>query len=276
MSMSSLLIATSKAPTPWLALPVFTTREFFHTRVLVRTDAGIETPADLRGKRVGVPEFQQTAAIWGRGVLQHEFGVKTPEIEWFMERPADKSHGGATGTIAPPGVTIHQIPPSTNIGEMLVNGELDATLLYLTGRNLVDRSRLDLSAHPRVRPMFPDRAAEGRRYYAKTGIYPINHTVVVRRSLLERHPWVALNLYSAFAAAKNEVARQGELYLSNYFTTGLLGDEVRRALATDPMTYGVKGAGKVLETIAQYVHEQGLTARRVDLAEVFAPSTMDL
>jgi 4,5-dihydroxyphthalate decarboxylase len=223
-----------------------------------------------------VPEFQQTAAIWSRGVLQHEFGVKTPEIEWFMERPVEKSHGGATGTVAPPGVTIHQIPPSTNIGEMLVAGELDATLLYLTGRNLVDRSRLDLSAHPRVRPMFPDREAEGRRYYAKTGIYPINHTVVVRRSLYEQHPWIALNLYSAFVAAKADVARAGELYLRNYFITGQVGGDVKRALADDPMAYGVKGAGKVIETIARYVHEQGLTVRHVGLEEIFAPSTLDL
>lgn len=276
MSMSSLVIATSKSPTPWVALPVFTTREFFHTRMLVRTDAGINSPSDLRGKRVGVPEFQQTAAIWSRGVLQHEFGVKTNEIEWFMERPADKSHGGATGTVAPPGVTIHQIPPSTDIGEMLVDGELDATLLYLTERNLVDRSRLDLSRHPRVRPMFPDKEAEGSRYYAKTGIYQINHTVVVRRALLERHPWIALNLYSAFVAAKAEVARQGEQHLRNYFITGLLGGDAKRALAVDPMAYGVTAARNVLETIAQYVHEQGLTARRVTLAEIFAPSTMAL
>jgi 4,5-dihydroxyphthalate decarboxylase len=259
-----------------VALPVFTTREFFHTRMLVRTDAGINSPSDLRGKRVGVPEFQQTAAIWARGALQHEFGVKTTEIEWFMERPAEKSHGGSTGTVAPPGVTIHQIPTSTNIGEMLVAGELDAALLYLTNPNLVDRSRLDLSAHPRVRPMFPDREAEGRRYYAKTGLYPINHTVVVRRSLLEQHPWIALNLYSAFAKAKNEVAQRGQTYLRNYFTTGLLGDDVKRALAIDPMAYGVRSARTVLETIAQFVHEQGLTQRRVELEEIFAPSTMDL
>ena len=276
MSMSSLLIATSKGPTPWVALPVFTTREFFHTRMLVRADAGIDAPADLRGKRVGVPEFQQTAAIWGRGVLQHEFGVKTSEIEWYMERVADKSHGGATGFVAPKGVTVHQIPAHKNIGEMLVNSELDATLLYLSNRNLVDRSRLDLSSDPRVRPMFPDRGAEGRRYYAKTGIYQINHTVVVRRSLYDKHPWIALNLFKAFAAAKAEVAQRGAEYLSNYFTTGLLGDDARKALTTDPMAYGVNSTRNVLETIAQYVHEQGLTSRRVALEELFAPSTMDV
>src|SRR5215813_2495531 len=138
MSMSSLLIATSRGPTPWMALPVFTTREFFHTRILVRADAGITAPADLRGKRVGVPEYQQTAAIWGRGVLENEFGVPPRDMEFFMERVADRSHGGATGFKPPAGVTVHQIPASTNIGEMLVGGELDATLLYLARGNLID------------------------------------------------------------------------------------------------------------------------------------------
>jgi len=280
MSMSSLLISTARGaplgPTPWVALPVFTTREFFHTRILVRADAGISSPADLKGKRVGVPEYQQTAAIWGRGVLENEFGVRPCDMEFFMERVTDKSHGGATGFKAPPGVTVHQIPASTNIGEMLVRGELDATLLYLTNRNLVDRSRIDLAADKRVRPLFPDRAAEGRRYYAKTGIYPINHTVVIRRALLEQHPWIALNLYSAFAAARSQVLRAGGTALASHFETGVVGEEVRRALAADPMAYGVTAAGKVLETIADYVQAQGLTERRVMIEELFAPATMGL
>jgi 4,5-dihydroxyphthalate decarboxylase len=275
MSMSSLLIATVRGLTPWVALPVFTTREFFHTRILVRADASIAKPEDLRGKRVGVPEYQQTAAIWARGALEHEFGVHAREIEWFMERAPEKSHGGATGFTPPAGIRLTYIPPSTNIGEMLVRGELDATLLYLTQHNLVDRSRIDFSADTRVRPLF-DREAEGRRYYAKTGLYPINHTVVVRRSLIEQHPWIALNLFSAFTAARAEVMRSGNAMLRPYFATGLIGDETKRALANDPMAYGVKAARKVLETIAQYVHEQGLTARRVGIEELFAPNMMDL
>src|SRR5262245_8819357 len=276
MSMSSLLIATSRGPTPWMALPVFTTREFFHTRILVRADAAIEAPADLRGKRVGVPEYQQTAAIWGRGVLQHEFGVHAKDIEWFMERPPDRSHGGATGFAPPADVRLSWIPPTTNIGEMLLRGELDATLLYLTHRNLVDRSRIDLSGDPRVRPLFADRAAEARRYYAKTGLYQINHTVVVRRALIERHSWIALNLFNAFMAAKNQVVAAGQAYLAPFFSVGALGDEVTRALVGDPMAYGVKAARPVLETIAQYVYEQGLSDRLVALEEIFAPSTLDL
>jgi 4,5-dihydroxyphthalate decarboxylase len=172
-------------------------------------------------------------------------------------------------------VTVHQIPSSTNIGEMLARGELDATLLYLTHHNLVDRSRIDFNTDPRARPLF-DRAAEGRRYYAKTGIYPINHTVVVRRALLEQHPWIALNLYSTFAAARAQVLRAGGAALASHFETGVLGEDARRALATDPMAYGVKATRKVLETIAEYVHAQGLTDRRVKIEELFAPSTMDL
>ena len=276
MSMSSLLIATSRGPTPWVALPVFTSREFFHTRILVRAAAGIAAPTDLAGRRVGVPEYQQTAAIWSRGVLQHEFGVEPRTIEWFMERPPDRSHGGATGFKPPAGVRVNQIPPNTNIGAMLLAGELDATLLYLTDPNLVDRSRIDLSAHAEIKPLFADRVAEGRRYFAKTGIYQINHTVVVRRTLLERHPWLALNLFAAFAAARALVLREATEVLTPFFAVGRLGEEAKRALANDPMAYGIKAARPVLETIAQYVHEQGLTERRVGLEELFAPSTMDL
>jgi 4,5-dihydroxyphthalate decarboxylase len=276
MSVSSLTIATSHGPTPWVALPVFTSREFFHTRIIVRAEAGIKTPADLRGKRVGVPEYQQTAAIWSRGALTHEFGVKPSEIEWFMERTPEKSHGGATAFKPPAGVTVNQIPPTSSIGEMLIRGELDATLLYLANRNLVDRSRVDIVGDPRFRYLFEDRAAEGRRYHAKTGLYPINHAVVVRRSLVERHPWLPLNLYKAFVDARAEVLRRGQEMLRSYKELGLIGANGDGALQSDPMAYGVKANRATLEAIMQYLHEQGLTERRMKLEELFAPSTMDL
>jgi 4,5-dihydroxyphthalate decarboxylase len=250
-------------------------RKFFHTSIMVRRDCAIAAPADLRGKRIGVPEYQQTWAIWSRGVLQHEFDVHARDIEWFMERNPDKSHGGATGFSPPPGVRLRHIPPSTNIGEMLMRGELDGALLYLVHPNLIDRSTLDVSGV--TRPLFPDPAAEGRRFYAKTGLFPINHTVVVRRSLLERHPWVALNLYAAFVAAKEEIARYGQSYLQWYFETGLLADSVQHMLrAHDPLAYGFKASRAVLDTIAQYVHEQGLSERRVKVEELFVPSTLDM
>jgi 4,5-dihydroxyphthalate decarboxylase len=275
MSMSSLIISASRGDTRWVAIPVFTMRKFFHTSIIVRTDAGIAAPADLRGKRIGVPEYQQTWAIWSRGVLQHEFGVHARDIEWFMERNPDKSHGGATGFRAPAGVRVNQIPPTNDMGEMLLRGELDGALHYLVDKNLVDRSRADVSGVTRY--LFPDPAAEGRRFYAKTGLFPINHTVVMRRTLLESHPWVALNLYSAFVAAKAEIARMGGAYLQWYFDAGLLDGGVKRMFAdNDPLAYGFKACRPVLETITQYVHEQGLSARRVALEEIFAPSTLDV
>jgi 4,5-dihydroxyphthalate decarboxylase len=276
MSMSSLLMAIAHGDTRWVGVPVFTSRRFFHTGVLVRTDAGIEEPKDLRGKRVGVPEYQQTAALWSRGALEHEFGVSPTEMEWYMERGEERSHGGATGFQPPPGVRIERIPREKNIGTMMASGELDATLLYLTDPNLVDRSRIDLSRHPQVRPLFPDALTEGVRYYKKTNIFPINHCVVVKRSVLDQHPWVALNLYRAFDAAKQRVIARARELADVYFQLGLLPGDARSALDDDPYPYGVRTSRQTLETIAQYSHEQGLTPRVVSLDEVFSPSTMDL
>jgi 4,5-dihydroxyphthalate decarboxylase len=259
-----------------VALPIYTSRTFFHTNILVRTDRGIAKPEDLRGKRVGVPEYQQTAALWSRGILEHEFGVSARDIEWFMERGPEKSHGGATGFKPPEGVRLNHIPASTNIGEMLANGELDATLLYLSNRNLVDRSTIDLDTVDCVQPLFRDKQLETRRYFAKSGIYPINHTVVIKRELYERHPWLALNLYHAFVAAKHEVEKETAETLQSYFDTGLIDPAGQRALLGDPKAYGMKASRKVIETIAQFVHEQGLTDRRVAVEEVFAPSTLEI
>jgi 4,5-dihydroxyphthalate decarboxylase len=276
MSMSSLIIATSHGPTDWTGIPVFTSREFFHTRVLVRAAADIAAPGDLRGKRVGVPEYQQTAAIWARGVLQHEFGVHARDIDWYMERPPEKSHGGSTGFRPPEGVRLSYLAPDTDIGSELLAGRLDATLLYLNTRNLIDRSRADLEANGAIRPLFADRGAEGRRYYAKTGIFPINHGLVVRRSLAARHPWLPLNLFDAFSRAKEDALENALGTLEPYFQAGLLDGQARAGLRADPLAYGVKATRAVIETIAQYLFEQGLAARVVRVEELFAPSTLDL
>jgi len=276
MSLSSLLIVTARGDSPWVGLPIFTSRRFFHTGVLIRKSAGIQAPADLRGKRVGVPEYQQTAALWARGVLQHEFDVHPSELNWFMERTEDRSHGGATGFTPPPGVKLQYIPAEMSIGTMMVAGDLDATLLYITDRNLVDRSRVELDGHPEVTTLFPDPFAEGARYYQKSGIFPINHGMVVRRSLVEKYPWLPLNIYRTFLAAKDAVAARSRQLAEPYFQLGVLPAEGRRAMTVDPFPYGIKANRETLETIARYSHEQGLTPRMISLDEVFAPSTLDV
>ena len=278
MSLSSLFIATSKGDTRWVALPIYTSRTFFQTWILKRTDRGIDSPSDLKGKKVGVPEYQQTAALWSRGILQDEFGVAARDIEWFMERGPQMSHGGSTGFVPPQGVVLHQIGPHTNIGEMLIKGELDATLLYLPHKNLVDRSTLDVLSYPFIKPLFENPFQETKRYFEKTGLFPINHTVVIKRELYEKEPWLALNIFHAFQAAKEEADRDAVEAIQSMLETGkLLTDPLNdSSWMNQAKSYGMKNSRPVIEKIAGYIHQQGLTQRVVSIEEVFAKSTLDI
>jgi len=272
MSMSTLMMAVAAGDERWLGIPVFTTRKLFHTEILVRRAAGIEKPGALKGKRVGVPEYQQTAALWTRGALEHEFGVHARDLEWWMERVPSHSHRGSVGFTPPPGVSIRQVPAEKNLGTMMLAGEIDATVHYIANANLVDRSRLDLWSHPDIRPLFPDPVAEGVRYYKKTGLLPINHGMVVKRALAERHPWIVLNMLKAFERA-NDIAERERLEHAQYhIATGLVAAD---ALRTPLVRHGVKANRLVLETAARYSQEQGLTPRRVRLEELFAPSALE-
>ncbi len=178
-----------------------------------------------------MPEYQQTAALWTRGVLQHEFGVHPKDMEFWMERTPEKSHGGATGFKPPPGVVVHQVPADSSLGAMMLAGELDATVHYLSGRNLVDRSRADLAHHPDFKYLFPDPAAEGIRYYRKTGIFPINHQAVVRRDIYEKEPWVVLNLLKAFNKANDIANAQRIEHVEYHLATGLARGRCQHRLA---------------------------------------------
>jgi 4,5-dihydroxyphthalate decarboxylase len=271
MSCSSFMIVTGQDDTRFVGLPIFTTRRFYHTAILVRRASRIETPADLKGKRVGVPEYQQTAALWARGVLQHEFGVHPQEIEFWMERTPDKSHGGATGFSPPPGVTVNQIPAEKSMGSMLLAGELDAALHYLSGNNLVDRSRADIIGHPDFKYLFADPAAEGARYYRKTGIFPINHQAVVRRDIYEKEPWVAQNILKAFVAANDIANARRQQHVEYHLAAGLMSGDAKTPL----VTHGVKANRRVIETIAQYSLEQGLTQRPIKVDELYAPNVLE-
>jgi 4,5-dihydroxyphthalate decarboxylase len=276
MSLSSLMIATSRGLTDWVGLPVFTTRRFFHTGIMVRTDRGIEKPADLAGKRVGVPEFQQTAALWTRGVLRDEFGVEPASMEWFMERNPEQSHGGATGFTPPPGVRLSYVPRDKSIGTMLVDGELDALIHFTPGQNIIDRTTVNPLTSPNVRRLFPSPGAEAHRYYAKTGIYPINHCVVVRRSIAEQHPWVVLNVFNAFVEANERVRAELAARLEPYLATGTVDSAAGNALRAELLPYGVAGSRPVLETVSRYLFDDGLTSRRMPLEEIFSKQTLEL
>jgi 4,5-dihydroxyphthalate decarboxylase len=275
MSMSSFMMTMVNGDDRFIGLPVFTTHHFFHTFPLVRRDAGIESPEDLKGKRVGVPEYQQTSALWARGALQHEWGVRAQDIEWYMERNLAESHGSSTGFRPPKDVTIHQIPYEKNIGTMMLSGELDATLLYIVDPNLVDRSKANLWDHPDIRPLFPDPVEEGVRYYRKTGIFPINHGMVVRRELAEKHPWVLLNVLKAFNEANELANKQRMMHVEPWLEAGLLPQASKEALQSPLIEHGIKANRQILEAAAQYSYEQGLSRRQVKIEELFAANTLD-
>ncbi len=276
MSVSGLMMSVAGGDDRWVGIPIFTTRRMFQVGTLVRKDSGINKPSDLKGRKLGVPEYQQTAALWTRGFLQHEYDVHPRDIEFWMERNDDRSQGAAVGFKPPTDVRLNYIPNDTNMGQMLLDGKLDGALRYLAGTdNLVDRSTVDLYKHPDFKTLFPDPHAEGVRFYKKTGIYPINHGMVVKREIAEKHPWVILNLFKAFQKA-NEIAEKARKEAVEYhLETGVLPPEMRKALATPLIQHGIAANRKVLETAAQWSFEQGLTPRLIKLEEMFAPATME-
>jgi 4,5-dihydroxyphthalate decarboxylase len=174
-------------------------------------------------------------------------------------------------------VKFQYIDAARSIGSMMMNDELDATLLYIGQPSLVDRSTVRFDeANTKVRPLFVDAAAEAQRFYGSTGIFPINHGVVMRRSLYERHPWLALNIFNAFRLAKEHVMAEASRRASTHLELGLLGPSAAAALSRDVYPYGVRSNRKTLETMTAYSAEQGLTPHQVAIEDIFAPSTLDL
>ena len=281
MSLSSYLIARSRGA-DMIAIPVFPSRRLFHAEVAYNADSGVKAPADLVGKRIGVAEYQQTAALWTRGVLEHDFGVSQYKVEWYMERSEELSHGGATGFEPPPGISFHRIPADKSLASMLLAREIDAAAVvgpWTRSPSVVDRSsRIPGSGDwNRVKLLFPDRIAETRRFFSKHGFLPANHTYVIRGDIHKQHPWVAFNLYSGFVKAKALAAEK----LLERIPSGLFfGKEylamTQEVVGGDPFAYGINANRAMLERLADYSHEQGLTKNKMKIEELFAESTRDL
>lgn len=282
MSLSSYLIAKSRG-FDMIALPVFPSRRFMHTQLSYHVDSGVRQPGDLAGKRIGVGEYQQTAALWDRGILEHDFGVSQYKVHWYMERTEELSHGGATGFTPPAGISFSRVPPDQSLASMLVANEIDAAPVHRAFEretNVIDRSTRIRAAGAdwsRVKPLFPDAAAEGERFFKVHGYIPANHAYVIRGDVDRKYPWLAFNLYKAFAAAKQ--LAQDKLAAS--IPSGLIfGPQylaaTRKIFGSDPFPYGVAANRAMLETIVDYSHEQGLTAQKLRLEELFAPSTLDV
>ena len=276
MSLSSFLIARGLGRA-WTAIPVFPFRAFFHTYIFVRADSKIRQPSDLAGARFGLPEYQMTAAVWVRGVLQHDFGVPPSAIRWFVERSPEMSHGGQTGFTPPAGVSIERVPEGESLLARLERGDLDAVMPSPYGgmTSRLNRTYVaDLGRSPHARLLFDDPMAESVRSFRAHGFSHINHTVVLQNRVLDRHPWAALNLFNAFAQAKQQCyGRIDYLLRSSVMAAFAVLDAQRRTFGDDPFPYGLAANRKALETLAGHSLEQGLITERVNIDDLFAPTT---
>jgi 4,5-dihydroxyphthalate decarboxylase len=280
MSMSSYLIARSQGA-DMVALPVFPSRRLFQTELSYNVDSGIKEPGDLIGKRLGVAEYQQTAALWIRGILEHDFEVSQYKVHWYMERSEEMSHGSATGFKPPPGISFGRIPRDKSLASTLVNNELDVAHIaspWVLRANALDRSSRITGAGDwsKIRSLFPDRMAEGARFFQKHGFLPVNHAYIIRGDIHRKYPWVAASLYDGFVKAK---ALAREKLLENIPSALIFGAEylsmTRDRLGDDPFPYGVKANAALLATITGYSYEQGLTPRKMKVEELFAAETLD-
>src|SRR5246500_4836224 len=264
MSLSNYATLVSTGKAPFVAIPAFPSRVFRHGYFFINTDKGIKTPADLKGKRGGVPEYSMTAAVYMRGLMQHEFGVKPSDVEWVQGR-TDR-----LGRKLPADVRLTQAPAGTELGDLLERGELD---FVITANNPLAFRR----GSKTVRRLFPNYAEVEKDYYRRTQIYPIMHTVVIRRDIYERDPWVALNLYKAFVAAKQYtygLLQEAGSPKASFAWLQPLIEEEQAIIGPDWYPYGIAHNRPSIEALLQYAHEHGLTARRIKLEELFAPSTL--
>jgi 4,5-dihydroxyphthalate decarboxylase len=281
MSMSSYLIARAQGA-DMIALPVFPSRRLFQSELSYHIDSGITKPEDLAGKRLGMAEYQQTAALWIRGILEHDFGVSQYKIHWYMERSEEMSHGGATGFKPPAGISFNRIAPNKSLASTLLENELDVAHIaspWVLQANALDRSsRIGGNGDWRkIKPLFPDRMAEAMRFRNAHRFLPVNHTYIVRGDIYKKYPWVAFNLYAGFVKAKAlALEKLTESIPAALFFGAEYAAMTRELIGDDPFPYGIKANQDMLDTISAFSHEQGLTPRKMTVQELFAESTLGL
>ena len=271
LSLANYTMLRARGDTSFEAIPVFPSRMFRHSCIYVNVNSGIDEPQDLVGKRVGVPEYSMTAAVFVRGLLLHEYGVEPKTIEWFSGTQDGLQRPTRIDFEPPEGVVLHRLPIEQDMGPMLESGELDAII----SPNMPVAFTKDPSP---IRRLFPNYREAEREYFVRTGIFPIMHTVVLRRDVYEQHPWAAHSLYLAFAEAKRRAYEQlvetDALKVTLPWVLAEL-EETRRVMGHDFWPYGLTRNRPALEALPQYLYEQGLADRVPAVEELFAPNALE-
>jgi 4,5-dihydroxyphthalate decarboxylase len=272
MSVSTMAMMVSRGIDTFVGVPAFPSRHFRHRQIYVNVDAGIERPEDLVGKRVGIPEYQMTAALWIRALLQHDYGVMPADLHWHYGGLNSTDYAERLRHETPPGVRLDPIPRDQTLSQLLEDGELDAITSSQPPRHFREGSL-------RIRRLFGDYRAVERDYYERTGFYPIMHMVAVRRDVYEANRWVPVSLLQAMAESRRIAYEQ-----MHDPDTPPVGhpwwhaelEDLDGLFGGDPYRHGFEHNLAILEAMTQYSFEQGLSTRKVDPEELFAPESLSV
>ena len=270
LSFSSYLVKASKGESPYIAVPVFLSRAFRHTSIWVRKDR-IRKPEDLKGKRVGVPEYQLTANVWARAILQDDFGVKPSDVHWVRGGIDTPGRPEKIKLQLPADVRLENAPEGMTISDMLDRGEIDGFI--------APRPPSGAALHnPNVGWLFDDPTATAKDYYRRTGVFPIMHVVGVKKSLAEQHPWLPGAVLKAFTQAKAVALEKLADTSATKVTLPFVEEQLRAArdaMGDDYWAYGVAASRRTLETFVRHHFAQGLSARLMSVDEIFHPATYE-
>lgn len=271
LSLSSHTLRTSRGDAPYIAVPAFVSRAFRHTGIIVRSNSGITKPSDLKGRRVGIPEWQLSANVWIRAILQDEYGVAPQDIQWVRGGLEEPGRVEKVKLDLPDGVRIEEIGPTDTLRDMLADGRIDAFM----------GPRAPTSFTPDntdLRWLFSDPTAEAMAYFEKTRIFPIMHVIGIRKTLAERHPWLPMAVYKAFVQSKSIALDHLADTSATKITLPFVEEQLRRAQALmgpDFWPYGLGPNAHTLDYFTTAHHRQGLSKRKVSPEELFHPSTLE-
>ena len=268
MSLSNHITMSSRGQSPFVAIPVFPSRFFRHSCIFINTESGIKSPADFKGKRVGAPEYSITAAVWIRGFLNDDYGVRAGDMEWLVGGQEDPGRKERVKLDLPPEIKVDSIPDDKTLNGMLESGEIDALISARSPSSFVKGSS-------KVRRLFPNYKDVEIEYYKRTKIFPIMHVLVIHKQVYDKNPWVARSLYKAFCDAKDYAIKN--MYISNTLASTLPWlpwerEQLREIFGPDWWPYGIEENRHVLEHLIRYMGEQGLLARQLTVDEIFAPN----
>jgi 4,5-dihydroxyphthalate decarboxylase len=272
LSFNSYLMTTSRNVCPYVAIPAFVSRHFRHSAVFIRTDRNIRGPADLKAKLVGLPEYQQTANVWMRGIFKEEYGVEPQDVHWRTGGQEEPGRDERTPLKLGGNIDLQPIAAGKTLNKMLVDGELDAVFSARELSCFVNRA-------PNVGLLFPNYRQAEMEYYKRSGMFPIMHLIGIRRTLVEQYPWLPATVYKAFCQAKkmaiDEMKEMAAAKVTLPWPEASVQDAIQ-LMGEDFWRYGVAENARDIETLARYSFEQGLAIRKLSAEEIFHSSVFEI